>query len=389
MRKLAEKVVRICRELALYTEEPGKITRTFLSPPMRDVHRMLGDWMRGLGMQVWIDAAGNLRGIHGNPESSRLMIGSHLDTVPDAGAFDGILGVVIGIALVETRPGLPIEIAGFSEEEGIRFGIPFIGSRALAGTLNGSALAICERAIRDYGLDPCELDLARIAPQVIGYLEFHIEQGPVLDQAGLPLAVVDAIVGQSRFALTFEGHANHAGTTPMNLRHDALAAAAEWICHVETAAIPEPGLVATVGSIHVSPNAGNVIPGRVRATLDVRHASDAIRSQTVQALLQAATAIAARRGIKAGHEQLLDQPAVMMDAGLCNLLESVSPMHRMASGAGHDAMILAPYVPAAMLFLRSPGGISHHPDESVNTDDVAAALAAGRLFIAELERQYG
>jgi allantoate deiminase len=227
MTDLATKVVRICRELALLSENPGRTTRTFLSPPMHDVHRLLSNWMRELGMQVWVDSAGNLRGIHGNPNSRRLMIASHLDTVPNAGAFDGILGVVMGIALVETKPALPLEVVGFSEEEGVRFVMPFIGSRALAGTL--SLTAEVEQAIRDYGLDPAELEKARIAPQVAGYLEFHIEQGPVFDQAGLPLAVVDAIVGQSRWALTFEGHANHAGTTPINLRHDALAAAAEWI----------------------------------------------------------------------------------------------------------------------------------------------------------------
>ncbi len=232
MTDLATKVIRICRELALLSEEPGRTTRTFLSPPMHEVHSSLGDWMRELGMQVRVDAAGNLHGIHGNPNSRRLMIASHLDTVPNAGAFDGILGVVMGIALVEhAGPTLPLEVVGFSEEEGVRFGTPFIGSRALVGTL--TLTAEVEQAIRDYGLDPAQLPEARIAQQVAGYVEFHIEQGPVLDRAGLPLAVVEAIVGQSRWALTFEGHANHAGTTPMNLRHDALAAAAEWISAVE------------------------------------------------------------------------------------------------------------------------------------------------------------
>ena len=385
MTELARKVIRICREIAQCTEEPGRTTRTFLSPPMRDVHRILGDWMRDLDMQVWVDAAGNLRGIYGDPGAKRLMIGSHLDTVPDAGAFDGVLGVVMGIALVETQPRVPIEVIGFSEEEGVRFGLPFIGSRALVGTLDPRPI---EQAIRDYGLDPAGLPAARIAPQVFGYLEFHIEQGPVLDQAGLPLAVVDAIVGQSRLWLTFEGKANHAGTTPMHLRHDALAAAAEWIATVEK---PESGLVATVGALQVYPNAGNVIPGSVRASLDVRHASDDARHQAVHRLLEEATAIAQRRGIKLRYEQTTDQPAVAMDAELRRLLiqtveASGYPLHHMSSGAGHDAMILAPLVPSAMLLLRSPGCISHHPDESVLTGDVAAALDVGRRFIADLER---
>ncbi len=382
MTELAQKVIRICRELALCTEEPGRTTRTFLSPPMRDVHRILGDWMRDLGMQVRIDAVGNLRGIYGDPDAARLLIGSHLDTVPNAGAFDGILGVVMGIALIETQPACPIEVVGFSEEEGVRFAMPFIGSRAVAGTLNPADIAgPIAQAIRDFGLDPALLPDAKLAPQVTGYLEFHIEQGPVLEKLDLPLAVVDAIVGQSRLWLTFEGHANHAGTTPMDLRHDALAAAAEWIGTVER---PEPGLVATVGSLAVSPNAGNVIPGRVRASLDVRHACDETRRGAVARLLASAAAAAKRRGVDVHHEQTLDQPTVRMDSHMCDTLAGIAG-HRMTSGAGHDAMILAPVVPSTMLFLRSPGGISHHPDESVLTADVAVALTAGCEFLNRLQ----
>ena len=373
-------VIEICRELALCTEEPGRTTRTFLSPPMKEVHRILGDWMRRLGMQVRVDAVGNLRGIYGSPEAPRLMIGSHLDTVPNAGAFDGILGVVMGIALAESKPKTAIEVVGFSEEEGVRFGMPFIGSRALVGTLE--LTGPIEQAIRDYGLDPIQIPEAKIAPQVQGYLEFHIEQGPVLEAASLPLAVVDAIVGQSRLWVTFEGHANHAGTTPMNLRRDALAAAAEWITTVESLALSEPGLVATVGALTVSPNAGNVVPGSVRASLDVRHVSDNVRHQAVDRLLEAAT----RRDIGVRHEQMLDQATVPMDAGLTEKLaraveKAGYPLHRMASGAGHDAMILAQHVPSAMLFLRSPDGISHHPDEAVLVADVEAALEVGRCLI--------
>ena len=385
---LAAKVIRVCRELALCSEEPGRTTRTFLSAPMHEVHRILGDWMRHLGMRVWVDAVGNLRGVHGDPDAPRLMIGSHLDTVPGAGAFDGILGVVMGIALVEARPKLAVEVVGFSEEEGVRFGMPFIGSRALAGTLDTAALSRLADAIRQFGLDPDRIGEAKIAPQVFGYLEFHIEQGPVLDRAGLPLAVVDAIIGQSRYSVMFEGQANHAGTTPMYLRRDALTAAAEWILAVEAAAKPERGIVATVGCLDVSPNAGNVIPGRVKASLDVRHASDEIRRRVTAELLDSAAAIAKRRGIDVRSEGLLDQPAVAMDAALRERLIAAYPLHHMASGAGHDAMILAACVPSAMLFLRSPGGISHHPDEAVSEADVAAALEVGRHFIAGLERAH-
>lgn len=382
-----------CRRIALCTEQPGRITRTFLSPPMHDVHRLLGDWMRRIGMTVWVDAVGNLRGLYGEPTAPRLIIGSHLDSVPDAGAFDGVLGVVLGIALIEAAAPerLAIEVIGFSEEEGVRFGFPFIGSTAVVGALELDA-PITD-AIRAFGLDPERLGEARLSPQSIGYLEFHIEQGPVLDATNLSLGVVDAIVGQSRYLLTFQGSANHAGTTPMSLRRDALAAAAEWIACVEKYAASTDGLVATVGSMQVEPNAGNVIPGTVRASLDVRHACDAKRIAAVNSLLTTAHDICERRKLTLADEQRLNQAAVSMDPTLSQTLsEAVDaaghPVHRMSSGAGHDAMIIAPHVPSTMLFLRSPGGISHHPDESVLQGDVEAAIATGVQFIRKLEAKY-
>jgi len=379
----AEKSIAACRDLARMTEEPGRTTRRFLSTPMRDVHNYLSVWMQSLGMRVGIDAAGNIRGLLGDPEKPRLIVGSHLDTVPDAGAFDGILGVVLGIALAETKPGLPLEVIGFSEEEGVRFGKPFIGSRALVGDTDWGDAAI-DDAIRAYGLDPAQLPAARYAPVTMGYLEFHIEQGPVLERLNLPLGVVDAIVGQSRYSLTFEGRASHAGTTPMALRQDALVAAARWIGEVERYAVQHEGMVATVGSLHVSPNAGNVIPGEVRASLDIRHAHDTTRRH-------AATHLLSRAGAR--HKQLLDQNAVSMDEGMTAALaiavESAGfKVHRMTSGAGHDAMVVAPHVPSAMLFLRSPGGISHHPDETVLPDDVDAALNVGSAFLKHLEAEH-
>ncbi len=389
MKDLAEKVIRCCRELAVFTEEPGRTTRTFLSPPMHDVHRVLGEWMRSLGMQVRVDAAGNLRGLHGDARGPRLMIGSHLDTVPHAGAFDGILGVVLGIALIEWgRPRMAVEVVGFSEEEGVRFGMPFIGSRALVGTLDRQMVDLISDAIRAFGLDPAKLPEARLAAETVGYVEFHIEQGPVLESLSLAVGIVDAIAGQSRLLLTFEGKAGHAGTTPMPLRRDALAAAAMWISEIERRAAATPGLVATVGSLKVSPNAGNVIPGAVEASLDVRHACDVTRHDAVRKLLISAKEIGSARGIGLRHEVRLDQAAVEMDAAMRDLLTGGVSIHRMTSGAGHDAMVIAPHVPSAMLFLRSPGGISHHPDESVLVEDVEAALEAGTRFISRLEARY-
>ena len=406
----ARDVIAWCRRLAECSEEPGFTTRRFLSEPMRGVHTQLSEWMQRLGMVARVDAAGNLRGVlsaapvAAGPDSKRLFIGSHLDTVPHAGAFDGILGVVMGIALVERlgtkRLPYAIEVVGFSDEEGVRFGVPFIGSRALAGTLTADVLELRDAgnhtvadAIRAFGLEPNDLTDTAAGVDAIGYLEFHIEQGPVLDQLGQPLAVVGAIAGQSRLGLVFTGDANHAGTTPMHARRDGLAGAAEWIAAVEQHARNTPGLVATVGRIEAHPGATNVIAGMCHASLDVRHADDGARAASVKKLVGAAREIGRRRGLDVTCEPHLDQASVPMNPALTAMLErSVAqagyPVHRMTSGAGHDAMVMAARMPAAMLFLRSPGGISHHPDESVTEGDVDAALTAGLEFLDELSREH-
>jgi len=378
----AHEIIRRCHILAGCTEEPGRITRTFLSAAMREAHRLVRAWMEQAGLAVTLDAAGNLRGVAGPPDAPRLMMGSHLDTVPNAGAFDGILGVVLAIAVAASRPpDRAVEVVAFSEEEGVRFGIPFIGSRALAGdpVMDPAVL----EAIRDFGLDPAKLPDAVLAPEVRGYLEFHIEQGPVLETLNFPLGVVGHIAGQSRYLLTFTGAANHAGTTPMHLRRDALAAAAEWIGAVEQHARNVESLVATVGQIEASPGASNVIPGEVRVSLDVRHANNATRHEAANHLLTQAQTIAGRRKLTLATQQRLDQSAVpMLLPGLDRAVRAAGyPLHRMASGAGHDAMIIARKVPAAMLFLRTPGGISHHPAEAVLPGDISAALNAGVQFL--------
>jgi allantoate deiminase len=398
----ALEAVRRCRVLAECSEEPGVTTRTFLSPPMRDVHAQVTQWMIAAGMNVTVDHAGNIRGAYpaATAGAARLFIGSHLDTVPRAGAFDGVLGVMLGIALVESlgRRRLPfaIEVVGFSEEEGVRFGVPYIGSRALAGTLDRDLLERRDRdgrsvadAIRAYGLDPTRIPEAVVDGDAIGYLEFHIEQGPVLESRGLPLGVVGRIAGQTRVTLTFTGTAGHAGTTPMPMRRDALAGAAEWIAAVERMASEEPDLVATVGRIEAEPNATNVIAGRCVVSLDVRHWNNSPRALAAGTALTLARDIAARRGLTLHHELHLDEPSLAMDMGFTALLEravseSGVPAASVMSGAGHDATIVGLRMPVAMLFLRSPGGVSHHPDEAVHEGDVAAALAAG-LRVLDLQ----
>jgi allantoate deiminase len=402
---VAQRVIDVCRAIGKFSETPGNLTRTYLSPSVREVHELLQAWMNGLGMESRVDAAGNLRGLHRSRvrRAPRLLVGSHIDTVPDAGVFDGVLGVVIALvlieSLIESGHGLDydIEAVAFSEEEGVRFATPFIGSRALIGEIDDSLLQRVDprgttiaQAIEQFGLRPSEIPDAVLHEDVFGYVEFHIEQGPVLDELNLSLGIVEAIVGQSRYELTFRGKANHAGTTPMRLRHDALTGTAEWIATVERAALTTPGLLATVGRIAVTPGATNVIPGEVLLSLDVRHAMDSIRRAAIAELLEKASQIASARGLGVQAIQQFEEPATPMDGALANALEAAAIAtgnrpHRMVSGAGHDAMVLAKKVPAAMLFLRSPGGISHHADESVLIEDVQAAFDAGLYFLKHLD----
>ena len=405
MRERARATIAACQLIATMSEETGRTTRRFLTRPMHDVHAFLRARMEALGMSVEVDAIGNLRGLWqpfgAGPQ--RLVLGSHIDTVPDAGAFDGVLGVVLALEWValarELALPLAIEVIAFSEEEGVRFGVPFLGSRAVAGRFDAALLALTDAegisldgTIRLFGLDPAEISTAALEADRLGFVEIHIEQGPVLEAEGLQLAVVTAIAGQSRLDLTFKGQSNHAGTTPMHLRRDALAAACEWVSAVEELAQRTEALVATVGKLNVEPNAGNVVPGVVRLSLDLRHTRDSVRASALEALLDRAKAITHRRGIEFEAVPRLEQPAVPMDermsARLADALESVGfPRKQMPCGAGHDAMVMATRMPTAMLFLRSPGGISHHPDETVREEDVEAALLVGRAFLLRLAEE--
>ena len=395
-------VIARCQTLASFSEDTGSIRRTFLSPPIRDCHREIASWVAPLQLNSRVDAAGNLRIVHPavKPDAPRLLIGSHLDTVPNAGAYDGILGVVLAIAILsaihDRKLPFAIEVVGFSEEEGVRFGTPFIGSRALVGTLDEELLnrrdaqgISIREAIEKFGLNPAEIAQAAIHEDVLGYIEFHIEQGPMLESAGRPLGAVEAIAGQSRLEFTFVGRANHAGTTPMNLRHDAVAAAAEWIGTVERHAQNTSGLVATVGAIQAKPGAVNVIAGETRLSFDVRHRSDEVRTAAVDYFVRQAEDIATRRGLRARWNVLMDQSAVPMNPFLVTQIEQAiehagCEPYRMVSGAGHDAMILAANVPAAMIFLRTPGGISHDPAESVEVGDVTKAIECGLHLLEQL-----
>ena len=401
----AELVVRRCRDLAAVSEEEGRLTRRFATPAMARANALVGDWMAEAGMTVRTDAAGNLVGRleGGDPAAGTLLLGSHLDTVRDAGAFDGPLGVLAGVACVERLraqgAALPfaIEVLGFSDEEGLRYGTAYLGSRAVAGSFEPALLDLVDDAgvtlgdaLRAFGGAPEDLGGAsRHGERLLGYCEVHIEQGPVLEGRDVPVGVVNAIAGATRAELDFAGRAGHAGTVPMDARHDAACAAAEWVLAVEAAARAEPGLVATVGRLEARPGAANVVPGAAVASLDVRHADDAVREAAVAALRVEARRIGAARGVGVAWREVMSAPAVAADGALTASLSAAVaerglPVVTLASGAGHDGVALAELTGVAMLFVRCAGGISHHPDESVEEADVAVALDVLHAFVRGL-----
>jgi allantoate deiminase len=363
-----------CDALGAISDEPGQLTRTFHSPGMQRANALVGSWMRDAGLAVREDEAFNLRGrwAAAGKSAGTLLLGSHLDTVRDAGKYDGPLGVLAALAAVEhlraERRTVPfhVEIVGFSDEEGVRYHTTYLGSRALAGTLSRRDLDRIE-----------EKGIARArwrGGECIGYVEVHIEQGPVLEQRGLPVGVVTAIAGQNRISVELIGNAGHAGTTPMAMRHDALAGMAEIVLAAERC-----GVVATVGQILVEPGASNVVPGRATCSLDVRDASDRRRKAAVRKLQAQARAVARRRGLRLVWTPIQETAAVRCDPGLTRVLSaSVAArgieLVRLPSGAGHDAAALATLCPVAMLFVRCKGGVSHHPSESVRQSDVAFAI---------------
>lgn len=406
-------VLQRCAQIAAQTEVPGEVTRRFLTPPMRVVHATIRHWMEQAGMVIRVDAAGNIVGRR--PATSGvspkvLILGSHLDTVPNAGMYDGILGVMIGLAVVEslTDEDLPfaIDVIGFSEEEGVRYSLPYIGSRAVAGSfdplwlerVDSDGVSLRE-AIIAFGLDPKEICKAAYDPhEVLGFIEAHIEQGPVLERLGLPVASVSSIVGQSRLGVCFRGEAGHAGTMPMAMRHDALVGASKWILKVQELALSVEGLRATVGRMAVSPNASNVIPDRVELSLDVRHEQDSVRLAAIDQLLSHAEAIGASDGLRFEVLHRGDSGSVAGCPRLESLLRETiaaqgthccvdgNPLS-LASGAGHDAVVMGASFPMAMLFIRHPGGISHHPDERVDQCDVEVAIQVLVDFVKRLAHQ--
>jgi allantoate deiminase len=399
----AQRIAARLDELGRCTDDPPRLTRTFLSPALRRAHGVVGAWMREAGLTVRTDAIGNLIGRRepSVPSSSArtLLLGSHLDTVRDAGRFDGALGVILAIecaaALRDRALPFAIEVLGFSDEEGVRFQSAYLGSRVIAGTLDRQSLDLLDaegntvaEAICAWGSEPSALAAEARSPQSIaGYLEVHIEQGPVLQERDVPIGIVTAISGQTRARLAFRGSAGHAGTVPMPSRRDALCAAAEFILTAERLAHETPGLVATVGQIAASPGASNVIPGGVDLTLDVRHRDDAVRQIASDTLRAACTLIARRRDVSCAFAIVQDSRSVPCDTRLRSVLADAIqaqglPVCELPSGAGHDAVALATLCPVAMLFVRCRNGVSHHPDEFASESDIAVALD---VFVGAVE----
>lgn len=401
-KELAKATMQRIEALAQISEDAGKLTRTFASSAMRKANELVGAWMREAGMSVRVDAIGNLIGYYpaATPDGKILLLGSHLDTVRDAGKFDGPLGVLVALACVqhlhETKMRLPfaIEVVGFADEEGVRYQSTYLGSRALAGTFNAEDLKRVDargitmaEAIREFGGNPDGIASAKVdASRLLGYAEVHIEQGPVLEKKNLAVGVVTAIAGQTRARISFVGEAGHAGTVPMNLRKDALCAAAEFVLAVESLGQNRGGLVATVGEIAALPGATNVIPGEAKLSIDVRHPDDAVREQATIELKKRAEEIAAERGVVVKWETSHQNRAVICDRRFTTLLENAVKRQQkeaplLASGAGHDAAALAPICPVTMLFVRCKGGISHNPAESATEADVAVAIGVVNEFL--------
>ena len=401
---LGEEIVGRINRLAAISETPDNLTRIFLTPELRAAAELIMGWMVEAGMSARLDAIGNVCGRYEGerPGLPCLMLGSHYDTVRDAGRWDGPLGLITAISCVADlnkrgrRLPFAVEVTGFADEEGVRFASTLLGSRAVAGTFNERVLTSKDdagismrEALVQFGLDPDHIGAAaRVRGELLAYVELHIEQGPVLEARDLPVGVVSAIAGATRLAARLTGMAGHAGTVPMALRRDALAGAAECISKIEELCLTdEGGLVGTVGYIHVTPGATNVIPGQAHFTIDLRAPTDVHRKRAVTDIVRQIEAIAKRRKLAlqldVTHENRTVPCAPWLKTQLAEAVAAEGyPVFDLPSGAGHDGMAMVDIVDVAMLFVRCRGGISHHPDEHV---ELADADAGARVLLRLIE----
>ncbi|MBB4002035.1 MAG: allantoate amidohydrolase [Aurantimonas endophytica] len=404
--RMAGDAMALVADLATITDESGRLTRLYLSPAHRRAADLVRERMEEAGLAASIDAAGTVIGRYEGrrPGMPALLLGSHIDTVRDAGRFDGTLGVAVALAVVaelarqERRLPFAIEVLAFGDEEGVRFPSTLAGSRAVAGSFATSTLAERDaegitlgEALRSFGCNPAAIPAAGRRPEdVLGYVEIHIEQGRVLEQADQAVGLVSGISGALRLGLKVAGVSGHAGTLMMPERRDALCGAAEMVLAIEEIARSRTNVVATVGRLAAEPGAVNVVPGTAEFTLDLRTLDDAARQRVLNEMLRRCAAIAGRRGLELDHETFYDQPTTFCDAalkaGLANALAGIGlePIE-MQSGAGHDGLALAALCPMAMLFVRCTDGVSHHPDEDVSEDDIQMACAVLAEFLRAFE----
>jgi allantoate deiminase len=401
--EFAQQIMARCDELGSISQSPGMVDRRYLSLEHKQANAGVAAWMQQADMRTWQDGAGNIWGRYesANPNARSLVIGSHLDTVVNGGKYDGMLGVVTPIALIEmfkqkqqTFP-FHIDIVGFGDEEGTRFGSTLLGSRALTGKWDKSWADLQDvdgvslrQAMLDFGLNFDDIQLSKIpASSLIAYIELHIEQGPVLEQQDLPVGIVSAIAGAKRLAINVRGMAGHSGTVPMNMRKDALIGASEMILAVEDIAT-KMGVVATVGKIENRPNAVNVISGNANFSVDIRSDDDDLRELALDKIMARFSDVANTRGLALSTEITHSAPAVICNSALIKALikateaANILPL-TLLSGAGHDAMAMADICPVGMLFTRCDRGISHHPAEAINSPDVAASLQVLLHFIED------
>jgi len=400
---------RICAErleaLARVSEPGPGVTRLPFTDQHAEVLDFLRSWMTDADLAHYIDDAGTLVGRHeGDGRDGTFYIGSHQDSVRQGGAFDGIMGIVLAITTLQKLrdagmpPACPIEVLGFADEEGVRWPTALVGSRAIAGTVDPAVLGMTDRdgvtlraAMEGFGLAPDRITkIARRRNGALGYLECHIEQGPVLEQADAPLGVVTAICGIERHAVTLTGETGHAGTLPMATRRDALVGAAALVAEVDRAAQETEVLRATVGEMHVTPNVVNAVPREVRLTIELRAPDDALREAASLQLQDFARRMAGNRGLHCDMQRSYIQPAQPCDLPLTDALaHAVGTVTgrtalRLPSGATHDASAMADLCPISMLFVRCRNGVSHTPDEHVTPEDLGHAVDALATFLAQL-----
>jgi len=405
---LAARTMQRCDDLARDSEEENRLTRRFCTPALAAAHRRVQRWFDAAHLHSRVDAAANIIGSTADPEKSfadtgrqRLLLGSHLDTVPGAGRYDGILGVLIALAVVESLEGVEfpfdLEVVGFSDEEGTRYRSPYLGSRAIAGTFDMSLLSRADKdgiklatALQVFGCDPNDLSSAAYNPDaILGFIESHIEQGPLLEAEENPIGLVTAFAGQTRMLGRFVGKTGHAGTVPMTMRSDAGLAASRFHVAMNDFTLSVDGLRATMGFLHFAPGASNVISGRADFNIEIRHADDDVRSEAAEKIIETGHEVAEKSGTTFEIIEREEQPAVLTDDRLCKALAASikragHTVRNMVSGAGHDSVVMAGLTPTATLFLRNPGGISHHPDEQVDEQDVAVAIEILARMVCEL-----